>query len=94
MRDTAGNKIRRHVSCTYCDMSTGGEHRANCPYAQTSFWDGVASLFSFGGRASHYNYSRSDREADSRAIQSDWQFVGQDIRNATRVFEDTLCPRK
>lgn len=55
---------------------------------RSSFWEGVIKLFDFGGYANDHRYFLSDRETDSRAIQSDWQFVGQDIQSAIGLFEE------
>ena len=58
-------------------------------YNRPSFWEGVARLFDFGGRLTHqYHYSSSNEEADSRAIESDWQFVGEDLREAIRQYAE------
>ena len=54
--------------------------------ARPSFWEGAARIFDFGGTLNHYNYSRSEEEADYRAILSDWRNVGNDLRIATNKF--------
>jgi len=54
--------------------------------AHPSFLEGVARLFDIGGTLDHYNYSRSEEEADYSAILSDWRHVGNDIRKATDQF--------
>lgn len=54
--------------------------------ARPSFWEGVARLFDFGGTLNHYKYSKSEEEADYRAILSDWRNVGNDIKKATKQF--------
>lgn len=56
--------------------------------ARPSFWEGVARLFDFGGTLNKYSYSRSENEADYRAISSDWRHVGDDIRVAMHQFEE------
>ena len=58
-------------------------------YSRPSFWEGVARLFDFGGTLNRYNYSKSEREADFRAIESDWQAIGEDLRNALTEFIQT-----
>ena len=53
-------------------------------YAVPSLLFGIARLFDFWGSFTSYNTSLSNREADSKAIYSDWRAVGQDLRTATR----------
>ena len=56
-------------------------------YQRPSFWEGMARLFDFGRFLAHqYNYSTSAEEADFRAIESDWKFVGEDLRRAIRQY--------
>lgn len=55
-------------------------------YARPSFLEGVARLFDLRGSLNKYNYSRSITEADFRSIESDWQFVGNDLRAAIKQF--------
>ncbi len=57
-------------------------------YSRPSFFEGIARLFDFRGRLNKYNFSRSNNEADFRSIESDWQFVGNDIRKAIRIFAE------
>lgn len=56
-------------------------------YKRPSFFEGLTSFLNFGGKQNRYHYSRSEREADHRAIQSDWQHVGRDIAHAITEFE-------
>jgi len=57
-------------------------------YHRPSFWEGMARLFDFGGFLTHqHNYSTSEEEADFRAIESDWKFVGEDLREAIRQYK-------
>lgn len=55
-------------------------------YERPSFLEGIARLFDFGGWLNQYHYSSSNEEADSRAIESDWRFVGEDLREAIRQY--------
>lgn len=58
--------------------------------ARPSFLEGVARLFDFSGWLNQYNYSDSEEEADYRALESDWQNVGEDIRQAIRKYQQLL----
>ena len=62
---------------------SGGSSRL--VYARPSFLEGVARIFDFGGTLNTYYLVSSDedpRQADARAIASDWQAVGKDIAGA------------
>ena len=63
-------------------------------YARPSFWDGIARLFDFGGLLNQYNYSKSGKEADFRAIQSDWEYVGQDIYKAIEEYDNQISKKE
>lgn len=58
-----------------------------------NFWVGMGSVLNLSGRYFTYNYSKSDNEADFKAILSDWQNVGRDIEKAKKDFEkkENLC---
>lgn len=49
-------------------------------FSTPSFIEGVGRLLDFGSTLNNYNYSKSDKEADYRAISSDWRAVGNDMR--------------
>jgi hypothetical protein len=55
-------------------------------YAVPSFWEGIARLIDVGGMLNEYNYSKSEWEADYRALQSDWGLVGEDLWGALDQF--------
>jgi hypothetical protein len=46
------------------------------------FLTGVGRLVDFGGALNHRNMSVTGREADARALRSDWEVVGRDIDTA------------
>ena len=51
-------------------------------FARPSFLNGVARVLDFAGTQNTYNSSGTADEADARALASDWESVGKDIRNA------------
>ncbi|MCL2659596.1 MAG: hypothetical protein FWD64_03640 [Acidobacteriaceae bacterium] len=51
-------------------------------FAQPSFASGAARVLDLWGAFDEYNQSKTSREADTKAIASDWIVVGQDIRDA------------
>lgn len=60
-------------------------------YARPSFLEGVARIFDFGGTLNTYYLVSSDedpREADARAIASDWQAVGKDMASAIGQYDN------
>ena len=57
-------------------------YRGTFVYARPSFLTGIARLFDFGGTLNTYHYrpgGKDAKEADARAIASDWEAVGRDI---------------
>lgn len=52
--------------------------------------EGIGTIFDFGGNLTHYNTSASGKEADIKAIRSDWRAVGDDIRASMRKFRGAL----
>ena len=55
-----------------------------------SFLSGAARSLDLYCLFDSYNSSSTEREADCRAILSDWRVVGQDILSAMREFERSL----
>lgn len=73
-----------------------GPMKTDFLFVQPSFLRGMASVLDLGGvlEETGYNYSRSSRQADLRAMQSDWYVIGQDLRNAIgRLEEEELSER-
>lgn len=58
---------------------------------KNNFWVGFGSILNLQGTYFDYNYSKSDIEADGKALYSDWQNVGDDIEKATKKFEIENC---
>lgn len=50
-------------------------------FARQSFIRGIGSLGNLNGEVI-FNASATEKEADARAISSDWQMVGSDINAA------------
>ena len=57
--------------------------------ASPSFASGAGRLLDWYGLYDLYNVSRDGREADTKAIFSDWRITGQDFHNAMLDFEST-----
>ena len=58
------------------------ESYTNILFPKFSFYRGVGRVFDLFGRTNSYNISKTPKEADEKAIRSDWLTVGNDIRNA------------
>ncbi len=55
-------------------------------FNKNNFWVGFGSILNLQGAYFDYNFSKSDIEADNKALFSDWQNVGDDIEKATNKF--------
>jgi len=55
-----------------------------------SFIVGMGSIFNLRGQYFDYNKSDSSLKADSKALQSDWEMTGEDLRKAQRNFQKSL----
>ncbi len=55
-------------------------------YAVPSFLEGIARSIDIGDTLTEYNDSQSGHLADTRALRSDWQAVGDDLRQAMAQF--------
>ena len=53
----------------------------------SSFLDGMAMIFDFGGTLHPQDYKDTGWEDDAAAIASDWVAVGDDLRSAISEFE-------
>ena len=62
-------------------------------FARPSFLEGVARIMDFGDTLQEYNYSSDPTEADYRAIWSDWQVVGDELRQALKTLPEASSRR-
>lgn len=51
-------------------------------FPKTSFLIGAGSVLNIAGNYFDFNYSESDKQADYKAIASDWNAVGDDVMSA------------
>lgn len=56
-------------------------------FARPSFIEGMARVMDLGGTMQIYNESKTEEEADSKALKKDWQAVGNDILSAINTYE-------
>ena len=66
--------------------------RSSFLFATPSFVSGAARVLDLYGTFDAYNASSNEREADYKALLSDWHMVGQDIFDAMTQFAGSLPP--
>lgn len=63
------------------------DSKATSLFAVPNFFRGMARAFDMGSTLNVYNTSKNDKEADAKAIYSDWSAVGDDMRDACMQWE-------
>ena len=71
-------------------MHNGKRYKTDFLFSSPSFWNGVGSVFNIRGNYYLFNYSPSGKEADLRALESDWGMVKQDFENIFDWAEEIL----
>jgi hypothetical protein len=56
-------------------------------FGSFGFLEGLARVVDIGGTMVVYNESPTTEEADRRALTSDWQTVGDDLRTAMNLYD-------
>lgn len=64
------------------------KYRTDYLLPKNNFWVGMGSILNLAGSYFDYNYSKTEKEADFKAIMSDWKNVGDDIRKSKENFEN------
>jgi len=64
------------------------KYRTSHLLPKNNFWVGMGSVLNLAGSYFDYNYSKTEKEADFRAIMSDWENIGDDIRKSKESFEN------
>ena len=54
---------------------------------EPSFAEGASRVIDLGATMQHYNSSSNENEADTKAIQSDWEAVGSDLKSSIKTYE-------
>lgn len=62
------------------------KYRSDFLFEKISFSESFFSIFNFWGNNVKINDSRSEEEADAKALQNDFAMVGKDINNAMENF--------
>ncbi|WP_041779660.1 hypothetical protein [Belliella baltica] len=63
------------------------KYRTDFLLPRNNFLVGMGSVLNIAGSYFDYNYSKSEKEADFKAMVSDWQNVGNDFRQSNEKFE-------
>lgn len=70
-------------------------YRTDFLLPKNNFLVGLGSVLNIAGAYFTYNYSKSENEADLKAIYSDWKNIGDDFKKSKQKFEkdnkDKLC---
>lgn len=62
-------------------------------FATMGFFEGMGRVLDLGGTLTFFNESPNPKEADSRALMSDWMTVGQDIKTAVDTYAEEECKK-
>jgi len=55
-------------------------------FPRNSFGIGLGSTFNIAGNYYKFNYSKTDQEADAKAIENDWGVIGQDLADTFKKY--------
>ena len=71
------------------------KYRTDYLLPKNNFFVGFGSVLNIAGNYFDYNYSKSEKEADYKAMSSDWNNIGEDFKKSKEKFEkdnkDKLC---
>ena len=56
-------------------------------FARPSFIEGIARVMDLGATMQAYNNSKTEKEADLKALRKDWEAVGEDVVSAASMYE-------
>ncbi len=63
-------------------MQENYKYKSDFLFSNSSFWSGFGSSFNLAGNFYNFNTSKSEKEADNKAIRSDWSVVGENLNIA------------
>jgi hypothetical protein len=64
---------------------TENKYRTDFLFARSGFFVAMGSIFNIAGKYFEYNYSDTAKEADDRAIESDWGAIGNDLETTVEM---------
>lgn len=62
------------------------KYRTDFLLPKNNFIIGLGSVLNIRGSYFEYNYSKSEKEADLKALYSDWKNIGDDFKEAENNF--------
>jgi len=66
-------------------------YKSNLLFPRTSMLMGIGSIFNISGNYFEFDYSKSEKEADIKAIENDWGVIGNDILEAISTSQKSLA---
>ena len=63
-------------------------------FARPSFAECVGRIVDLGATMQKYNESKTEEEADVKALKNDWRAVGEDLRNSIVNYEQKISSSK
>ena len=70
-------------------------YRTDFLLPKNNFFTGLGTVLNVAGSYFKYNYSKSEKEADYKAMYSDWKNIGEDFKLSKERFaknnKDKLC---
>lgn len=65
------------------------KHKTDALFPRHNFWIGMGSILNLAGSYFEYNHLKSVDETDLKALTSDWDIVGEDLRTSKHNFGKT-----
>jgi hypothetical protein len=59
-------------------------------FSKSTFLTGMGSVMNLSGNYYNFNYSKGEREADEKAIKSDFAMIGKDISDSMSKFKSMI----
>ncbi len=66
------------------------KYRTDFLLPNNNFFVGFGSVLNVAGAYFDYNYSKNENETDLKALYSDWQNVGNDLKDAKKKIENRI----
>jgi hypothetical protein len=62
-------------------------------FAKPSFVEGISRILDLGNTLQKYNTSENEIEADARALKSDWEVIGNDLKSSIKTYEQATVTK-
>ncbi|MBL0912703.1 MAG: hypothetical protein IBJ09_10055 [Bacteroidia bacterium] len=64
--------------------------RSSFRFPRTSFLTGAGSAFNIAGNYYRFTFPENAAEADAKALEADWNAIGNDLRRAMASFDEIV----